>query len=243
MSIAHICLVISAGLLIGASKAGLKGLGIIVVALLVIVYGSRASTGILVPMLIVGDILAVVYYQRHVRWHYLMTFLPAMILGILLAVWFGHGLSEEAFKYSMGTVIILSVVIMFWWDLRGSGIALADNKWIAGSSGVAAGFATMIGNLAGPFANMFFLATKLPKNEIIGTAAWLFLIVNVIKLPMHIWIWETITTETLRINILFAPTIFIGFWIGHKLVAMINEQFYRYFLLVASAIGAIAVIL
>lgn len=242
MSTIDIVLVILSGLLVGASKAGLRGIGIIVVALMVIVFGARQSTGILLPLLIIGDVLAVVYYKRHVKWIYLRKFLPAMILGILIAVWLGQDLPEHLFKRWMGGVILVSVVIMFWWDWKGK--ASFPNNWaFAGLAGVAAGFATMIGNLAGAFANMFFLATRLPKNEIIGTSAWLFLIINLFKVPFHIWSWETIDLKTLEIDLIFAPTIFIGFWLGKLIVSRINEKWYRYFLLFATGLGALVILI
>ncbi len=242
MSIIHVILVITSGILIGASKAGLKGIGIISVALMVVVYGARQSTGIILPLLIIGDILAVIYYKRHVKWLYLRKFLPAMILGILMAVYVGHDLPEEIFKVWMGGVILVSVLIMFWWDYKGA--PSFPNNWLfSGSAGIAAGFATMIGNMAGAFANMFFLATRLPKNEIIGTSAWLFFIINIFKVPFHIFSWETIDLSTLKITLLFAPSIFIGFWLGMKIVFYINERYYRYFLLIATAIGALSILI
>ena len=242
MSLLDIILVIIAGILVGASKAGLKGIGIITVALMVMVFGAKQSTGVLLPLLIIGDILAVIYYKRHVKWVYLRKFLPSMIAGILLAVWIGKDLPEEMFKRWMGGVIMISVIIMFWWDFKGK--ASMPNNWLfSGSAGVAAGFATMIGNLAGAFANMFFLATRLPKNEIIGTSAWLFFIINVFKMPFHIYSWQTIDLDTLKIDLIFAPSIFFGFWIGMRIVSYINERYYRYFLLGATAAGAITILL
>ena len=241
MGITECILVATSAFLIGFTKAGLKGLGIVVVALMVIVFGAKQSTGVLVPLLICGDVLSVVYYRRHARWSYLSKFLPAMILGILIAVLVGNQLDELSFKKWMGIIVVISVVIMFIWE-RSSKKELPNNWLLSGSTGVAAGFTTMIGNLAGAFANMFFLATRLPKNEIIGTSAWLFLIINVFKVPFHIWSWKTITLETLIINLKFAPFILVGFWIGIKIVALINEQFYRYFLLVVTAIGALIIL-
>ncbi len=241
LSYTDLALMLFAGMLVGASKAGLKGLGIVVVAIAVVVFQAKQQTGIILPMLIIGDVLAVIYYKRHVRWKYLAKFLPAMILGVGLAAVLGEDLPEESFKKVLGVVVLISVIFMFWWDLKGK--ETFPNNWLfAGGSGVAAGFATMIGNLAGAFANMFFLATRLPKNEIIGTAAWLFFIVNLIKVPIHVFSWETISWETLKIDLILAPSIFIGFYIGLKVVAMINEKYYRYFLLVATGLGALVIL-
>lgn len=231
-----------AAILVGASKAGLKGIGIVAVVLVAMAYGARDSTGILLPLLIAGDILAVIYYKRHCRWIYLKKFLPAMVVGVLIAVLAGKDLPEEKFKIWMGAIILISVVIMFWWDYHGRK-TFPDNWAFVGSAGVAAGFTTMIGNLAGAFANMFFLATRIPKNEIIGTSAWLFFIINVFKFPFHYWVWGTISPQTLLTDLQYIPFIFLGFFLGMKIVAYINELQYRYFLLIVTAIGAIIVLI
>lgn len=242
MSTADLLIAMTGALFIGLSKGGLKGLGIITVALMALVYGAKASTGILIPLLIVADIMAVIYYNKHCKWSYLKKFLPAMIVGVLIGVWVGKDLPEVQFKKWMAVIILISVLIMFWRD-RQPNQKFPKNWLFAGSAGLAAGFTTMIGNLAGAFANLFFLATNLPKNEIIGTAGWLFFIINLFKLPFHIFIWETVTMESLRLDLPLLPAIFIGFVLGVKLVSYINEKMYRNFLLVATAVGAIAIFL
>ncbi len=231
-----------AAFLLGVSKAGLKGMGIIVVALLVIVYGAKASTGILLPLLLVGDVMAVVYYNRHAKWNYLIKFLPAMMIGVVIGWYFGKDLPDEIFKKCMSIIILISVAIMFYRDYYDKN-EFPNNWFFAGATGVAAGFATMIGNLAGAFANLFFLATRLPKNELIGTAAWLFFIINLFKVPFHVFSWKTITIETLTLNLSLIPTIIVGFIVGLKLVALFSELNYRRFLLVVTAIGAVIIFL
>jgi len=242
MSNADLMIAMTGALCMGLSKGGLKGLGIITVALMAIVYGAKNSTGVLIPILIIGDILAVVYYNKHCKWSYLKKFLPAMLVGVLIGVWVGKDLPEVQFKRWMAIIILISVVIMFWRD-RKPDQQFPQNWLFGGSAGLAAGFTTMIGNLAGAFANLFFLATNLPKNEIIGTAGWLFFIINVFKLPFHIFIWETVSMESLKLDLPLIPATVIGFVLGVKLVSYINEKMYRNFLLVATAIGAIVIFL
>ena len=223
------------------SKAGLKGIGILVVILLAFVYEAKASTGILLPMLIIADIIAVVYYRRAVQWDYLKRFLPWMIVGVLFGTYVGKGMPEEIFKKGMATIILISVLIMFAWE-RYDKSKIPDTLWFIGSMGFAAGFTTMIGNLAGAFSNIFFLASRIPKIEFIGTAAWLFFFINLFKLPFHIWSWKTIDLDTLYINLTLVPGIIVGFYIGLKSVDKFKEHHFRKFILVMTAIGAIAMI-
>ncbi len=220
------------------SKAGLKGMGILVVTLMALVYEAKASTGILLPMLITADIIAVIYYRRSVRWDYLWRFLPWMVTGVIVGAIVGKEMPEEIFKKGMAAIILISVVIMFAWE-RYDKSNIPDTWWFAGSMGFSAGFTTMIGNLAGAFSNIFFLASRIPKVEFIGTAAWLFFFINIFKLPFHIWSWKTIDSNTLAIDLTLIPGIFIGFYIGLKVVDKFKEHQFRKFILVMTAIGAL----
>ena len=224
--------------ILGMSKAGLKGLGIIVVTILANVYGAKASTGILLPLLIVGDVLAVSFYRKYVKWEYLWKFLPAMVVGVLIAVVVGKNLDENAFRSWMAVIILVSVVILLWRDLSRK-VSFPRNPLFTRSMGILAGFTTMIGNLAGAFSNIYFLATQLPKNELIATAAWLFFIINLFKVPFHVFSWETITLESLWIDLTLIPAAIVGFLLGKKLVTYISEQNYRWFLLIATTLGAL----
>lgn len=224
------------------SKAGLKGMGILIVTLMALVYEAKASTGILLPLLITADIIAVVYYRRSVRWEYLWRFLPWMVIGVLVGVFVGKDLPEDLFKKGMAAIILLSVVIMFAWE-RYDKSKVPDQMWFAGTMGFAAGFTTMIGNLAGAFSNIFFLASRIPKVEFIGTAAWLFFFINLFKLPFHIWSWKTIDPSTLWIDLTLLPGIFIGFFIGLKVVDKFKENQFRKFILLMTAIGAVVMLI
>ena len=101
----------------------------------------------------------------------------------------------------------------------------------------------MIGNLAGPISNIYFLAMRFPKNEFIGTAAWLFFIINVFKLPFHIFIWKTVTTETLVLNSVLIPAVIIGFFLGAYIVKLISNVNYRRFILIVTAIGGVIMLI
>ena len=176
-----------AAFVLGLSKSGIKGIGIVIILILAFVFGEKASTGILLPMLISADILAVSYYNRHTQWKFIKMLIPWMIVGVLVGVWVGDIISEVIFKRVMAIIIIMSIVIMWYFERRQSA-TVPHSKTFSYSTGFLAGFATMIGNLAGPIANIYFLAMRLPKNEFIGTAAWLFFIINVFKLPFHFFV-------------------------------------------------------
>ncbi|MFT5386368.1 MAG: putative membrane protein YfcA [Saprospiraceae bacterium] len=227
---------------LGFSKAGIKGLGVVIVTLMALVFGGKVSTGIVIPLLIVADILAVIYYNRSADWHYLFKLLPWMVIGVLLGVYAGKDLPEVIFKQGMAVIILITVAMMFWWD-RQKEAKIPENWWFAGVMGLSAGFTTMIGNLAGAFTNIFYLAMRIPKNVFIGTTAWLFFIINIFKLPFHIWVWETVGWETFAVNLRLIPGVFLGFYVGVKVVERIHEEAYRKMILILTALGAIMIFL
>lgn len=227
--------------ILGLGKAGIKGLGVVIVTLMALVFGGKESTGILMPLMILADIFAVIYYHRHTQWIYLKKILPMMVVGVLLGVWWGNDISEELFKQIMAVFILATVIIMFWME-KNQQIGVPKHWLFANGMGAISGITSMIGNLAGSFASIYFLALRLPKNAFIGTAAWLFFIINVFKLPFHIFVWKTVTLSTLRINLFLIPAIIIGFFVGTQLVKKINSNDYRKFILIVTAIGAILIL-
>ncbi len=231
----------TAAFLMGISKAGLKGLSIFNVTLMALAFGAKESTGLIIPLLLVGDVFAVVYYNRHTQWHHIFKFLPWMLAGILIGVFLGKDLPAKEFKVGMVVVILFSLGMLIWWDKRKSQ-SVPTHRLFAGSIGIMAGICTMIGNLAGAFTNIFFLAMRLPKNEFVGTAAWLFFITNLFKLPFHLFVWKTISQETLLINLKLLPAILAGLFLGVVLVKKINDRNYKRFILIVTAIGAMAIL-
>lgn len=229
-------------LLLGIAKAGIKGLAVLIVTGLALVYGARESTGILMPLLICGDILAVIYYKQHVKWVYLLKLLPWMMVGVLIGVFLGKDLPEDLFKSCMAMIILISVIIMYYWE-RNKDRKVPNHWGFTTLIGIMAGFTTMVGNLAGAFSNIYFLAIRLPKNEFIGTAAWLFFIINLFKIPFHIWSWGTINWNSFQISLTLIPVLVIGFSLGVFLVKKINNDKYRQLILLLTGLGGLAILL
>ncbi len=227
--------------LLGTSKAGLKGIGVVIVTIMAIVFGGKQSTGVLIPMMIAADIFAVIYYHRHTQWKYLVKLLPSMVIGVLLGVWFGNDISDAFFKQLMAILILGIVVFMIYMERKKTN-EIPKSRVFSNGMGLLAGFTSMIGNLAGSFSNIYFLAMRLPKNEFIGTAAWLFFVINVFKLPFHIFVWKTVSVESLKLNLILVPGVILGFFIGVKIVKLINNQVYRKFILIVTAIGAVIIL-
>tara|TARA_A100001015_G_scaffold300107_1_gene385080 strand:+ start:1470 stop:2219 length:750 start_codon:yes stop_codon:yes gene_type:complete len=229
-------------LLLGIAKSGIKGLAALIVTGLALIYGARESTGILMPLLICGDIFAVVYYKRHVKWIYLIKLLPWMVAGVLTGVFLGKDLPEDLFKSGMAVIILLSVAMMYYWEQKKN--KRVPTHWsFAALMGMMAGFTTMVGNLAGAFSNIYFLAIRLPKNEFIGTAAWLFFFINLFKVPFHIWSWGTINWISFKVSLSLIPAVILGFGLGVFLVKKIKNDKYRILIFLMTGLGGLVILL
>lgn len=225
---------------IGLSKSGLKGIGTLVVTVFALVFGSKMSTGIVLPLLSAGDIFAIIYYRKDVNWQLFFKIFPWMITGVLIGTFIGKDLPESLFKYGMAAIIFVSVALMFWWDQQKT-LKVPDHWLFSSSLGILGGITTMVGNLAGAFVNLFFLALRVPKAEFIGTAAWLFFFVNLVKWPLHIFSWKTISHSSLMMDLYLLGPLVVGLLVGVKIVALINEAFYRKMILILTALGALLI--
>ncbi len=227
--------------LLGISKAGLKGIDILIVTILVFVFEAKPSSGILLPLLCVGDLIAVIYYRRHVNWQHLPRLLPWMVIGVIAGAWFGNEIDEATFKKFMAAIIVLAIIAMLLNELR-KNQKVPQNKALAAVLGLAAGFTTMLGNLAGPFADLYFLLVRFDKKQFIGTAAWLFLFINLFKVPFHLFVWETISRPTLVISTILIPITLVGFAFGVRIIRFIKEEIYRKMIIALTLIGAIVIL-
>ncbi len=229
-------------IILGISKAGIGAISILTVSMLAYTFGSKTSTGVLLPMLVVADVLAVAFFKRHTQWRPLLRMLPWMIIGVVFGAWLGKDLDEALFKKIMAAIILLSVAVMFWREQKA--VDKIPTHWsFAGIMGLGAGFTTMVGNLAGGFSNVYFLSMRLPKNQFIGTAAWLFFIINTFKLPFHIFSWQTINADSLTVNVVLLPFLLGGFFLGLRVVRAIAEERYRQLILWLTAASVLLILL
>ena len=227
-----------ASFIIGLSKAGLKGVDMLSVTLMAFVFGSKSSTGIVLPLLCLADIAAVRYYNRHAQWKHFWKLVPWMMIGILMGVYIGKEMNEVLFRKIMAAIILVTIVIVVLMEYRKS-TQVPQHPMFAVSTGLAAGLTTMLGNLAGAFANLYFLAMRMPKNDFIGTAAWIFLFMNLFKLPFQVFFWHNINMHSLQTDLMLIPALALGFWLGLRIVDRIRDEQYRKLVILLTLIGSI----
>ncbi|MEL7341088.1 MAG: sulfite exporter TauE/SafE family protein, partial [Bacteroidota bacterium] len=178
------------------------------------------------------------WYRRSAQWKHIGRIYPAALIGVLTATWVGQYLSDDVFKILMGIAVLTGLGIM-WYMERRNEKSIPTNRWFAILMGLLAGFATMIGNAAGPLMAVYLLAMQLPKNAYIGTTAWFFFLINLTKLPFHIVVWETIRWESLSLGLTMIPAIALGGFAGIWIVKKIPERYYRPAVIIATVFSAI----
>nr|WP_201300977.1 sulfite exporter TauE/SafE family protein [Sunxiuqinia indica] len=155
------------GMLIGMSKVGVPGVSLIVVPILAFIFGGKQSTGVLLPILMMADLFGVGYYRRHAEWKYLLKILPWAFVGVGIALWVGEVVNDEQFKDIIAIVVFICIGLMLWKDRTKNGSLFPDSWWFAALMGVLGGFATMIGNVAGPILPFIYWLCICPKTTLL----------------------------------------------------------------------------
>jgi uncharacterized membrane protein YfcA len=232
-----------AALIIGVSKTGVPGMGILAIPLVAFVIPAKQSTGLILPMLIAGDLVGVAYYRHHAAWKYLVRLAPWTISGVVLGTLALGRLDNVQIRPLIG-IIVLGILVLNQWRLRHAGLqeALPHSLWFAAAIGILAGFTTMVANAAGPIMVMYLLAMRLPKAVFLGTSAWYFLIFNVFKVPFSAGL-GLITGESLKFNALLLPFILVGGWLGIRFARRIPEKVFVWLVQILAAVGAIKLLL
>lgn len=225
-------------LFVGMSKVGIPGISMFYIPVLALIFGGKTSTGILLPMLMMADIFGVAYYHRHAEWKYLSKLLPWAFAGIGIGLWVGKVIDDEWFKNIIAMLVFAGVGIMLWRERQKTPDLFPHTWWFAAVMGILGGFATMIGNVAGPIFAIYMLAMNLPKNAFIGTGAWFFLIVNFFKFPLQVWVWNNIGLKTIVMDLIMLPAIAAGAFLGIWIVRKIPDKTYRTFIVIVTVLSA-----
>lgn len=235
--------VILVALLVGFSKTGIGGVTMLAIPILASVFGGKDSTGIMLPMLFVGDLFAVWYYRKSVDWKKVFQPLPWAILGIILGVVVGNYISDRTFLTLIGIIILICLGILVYTEIKGKNIKIPGESWFYILVGILSGFASMIGNAAGPIFGIYLLALGFKKNNFMGTNAWFFFIVNLTKLPLQIYIWHNIGIKHMTMTVVVLPMIVLGAILGYYLLKQINEKIFRYLVIFMTGIAAMKLFL
>ena len=233
----------AAAFALGVGKGGFAGLSIVHVLVFAFLFGARDSTGIVLPMLLVGDVCAVAAFHRHAQWRYVRRMLPPACAGVVGGALLMRGMSNAAFRPVIGGIILaltcLQALRMYrphWFG------GVPHTRWFAWLMGSLSGVATMLANAAGPIFTVYCVAVALPKFEVVGTIAWFFFIINAFKVPFSVGL-GLIDRHTLLLNAVLAPAVVAGVLGGRWLVTRLPQRAFEVVLLAFAALAALRLIL
>ena len=222
-------------MLFGLTKTGIPGISILAVVLMASVMDPKQSVGLVLPLLITGDIFTVIYYRRHAVWRHLLRLMPSALVGIGI----GFALLGQLEGADLGPIvggIVLLLAVELGRSLRQS--ERIPSHWsVAAGIGLLAGITTMFANAAGPLLVIYFTAMRFDKHKFIGTAAWYFLTLNCIKVPLF-WHHDMITAESLRTDLCLVPAVLTGAVLGVVVLKRIPQRAFVVVVKVLAAAGA-----
>ena len=230
---------------VGLGKGGLPGMGNITVALyLLILPDPKLSVGVLLPILSASDIFAVRIYRRHASWEHLRKLFPWAFIGLCFGYFSFQRLDSAQVKAIIGVMLIVFTLIHLIRTYVGKidEEQIPDHLFFRGFIGVMGGFATMIANAAGPIASFYFLAMRLPKYVFIGTTAWFFLVINIVKIPLMVdlgiinWTW-------LPFSFAMMPFAIAATFLAPKIVEHMNQKVFEWLIWFFIVIAGIKLLL
>jgi uncharacterized membrane protein YfcA len=232
--------VVPALLLVGAAKTSFSGLGVVAVALFALALPARASTGALLPVLLLGDVLAVAFYRRHADWPRLLRLLPWVAVGVVGgALLVGKVDDAQMRRLIGGSLLVVLAASLLRTRLEGSAQRRGPEAGLlVPLVGVLAGALTMLANAAGPLMAVYLLAAGLPVMSFLGTSAWFFLVVNAFKVPFSVGL-GLLTPATLALALVAAPAVLVGALVGRAVVGRVGQQLFERVTVVLTLVAAV----
>lgn len=228
-----------AAVCIGVSKAGFAGISMVSVVLLAEVYGAKASVGLALPLLIAADLMAYPAFLKHGSWKPVWKLLPATLVGLLLGWWLLGVIDDNIARRIIGCCVLFMVAIQAFRKLRPVFFdRLAESHGFGVAAGTLGGFSTMLANAAGPVIQLYFLARRLPKMEMIGIGARFFLLVNLIKIPLNARL-ALITDDSLMENLKLLPGVVLGIIAGRWLIGRVPQAVFEWMIVVFAFTAAL----
>ncbi len=236
-------LLITVAILVGLGKAGLNATVMLAVPLLTSIVSGKASSGMMLSMFIVADIIAVIFYVKHTQWKVIRSLAPWVVVGVFTGGIVGRMISDAVFGSLISVIALICLALLVLLEVKKDNLKVPDQTWFYALTGIVCGFTSMIGNLAGPIFAVYLLAKGFEKKNYVGTVAIFFFMMNLIKLPLQITMWQNFSKETLLTVAAMVPFLIGGVFVGKKVIFVMNEKVFRYVILTMTAIVSLKLLL
>lgn len=228
---------------IGVSKSGLPGVSLLHVVLFAHLFPGLRSTGVVLPMLLVGDVGAVLLFRRHAQWGHVFRTLPPALVGVGVGWACMRAWPGIRWNPVIGGIVGGLAVLQLVRNWRPGLLAdVPHTRGFAWAMGLLAGVTTMVANAAGPVMALYLLAVALPKDAFVGTAAWFFLLINALKVPFSVQL-GFIDGPSLMLNLVLAPAIVAGLFGGRALVARVPQKWFDTLVLAFAVVASLKLVL
>ena len=232
-----LCIIAALG--VGVAKSGFAGVSLVHVLVMAQIFGDKLSTGVVLPMLCIGDVFAVLAFKRHAVWRHVGRTLPIACIGVAIGMWLMTRIPAGAYRPIIGWTVLLLVLVQLWRMWKPAMFEKVPHSLpFAAAMGLLAGITTMMANAAGPVMGLYFLSVGLPKYQLTGTSAWFFLLINFYKIPFSIHL-DLIHGDTLLFNLALAPAILAGLFLGRWLLAHVSQKIFDGLILAFAAVVAL----
>jgi uncharacterized membrane protein YfcA len=243
LSPAGLAIALLAALCIGLSKSGFSGISIVAVVLFAELYGAKASVGLVLPLLIAADLMAYPAFRNHGSWQPVWKLLAPTVIGLLAGWWVLDNLDDDMLRKSIGAAILVMVAVQALRRVRPETFdRWAHSRGCGTAAGLFGGFSTMLANAAGPVVQLYLMARRVPKMDLIGIGARFFLLVNLLKLPLNAQL-ATITPVSLSENLKLLPAVTVGIFGGRWLIRQVPQRAFERMIVGFSALAAIRLIM
>lgn len=223
---------------LGFSKTAVNGLSMVSVALFAAVLPVRLSTGTLLLLILVGDVYSVRAFRRHADWRVLKGLTPSVAVGILAGTWFVSAVGDTDLRRSIGAVMLVLVAVQTVARLAPRSQVASGERFQTPVLGGLSGFTSMVANAGGAFMSIYLLRAGVGVMSFIGTAAWFFFIVNLVKLPLSILL-GLVTLQSVYVLVALAPLVLVGGWAGRKIAPRLSPRLFEVLVLAFTVLGAL----
>ena len=230
---------------IGLAKSSVPAAATMPVGLFALVIPAKLSVGAILPLLILGDIIALLAFRKAGRLDIVVKILPSVFVGMFIGYFLLSWSTSREVAYVIGAILVFTAIYEIRKRFRNEKMDIEQgskqkqrSRLTAQLMGVLVGIMTMTANSAGPIFSLYLLNLQLPMQTFVGTNSWLFFIINVSKIPFNANL-GIITTQTLMLAVLLAPFVVMGGLFGQRIMRSINQRAFEYSALVSTLIAGL----
>ena len=218
---------VPAMIVLGLSKGGFASIVILSVPIMALVISPVQAAGIVLPILVLSDIIAVVSYRKLYDLPTLKITLPAAVIGVGIGWAAAATVTEDQTRLIVGLVSVL-FALNFWFRHRLKPKPHDQNAAKANFWGVVAGFTSFVSHSGGPPYQMYAVPLRLEPRIYAGTTVIFFATINAIKLVPYFFLGQfdatNLTTSAILLPVSIPATL-LGVWLVRRFE---TEAFYKW---------------